>query len=182
MEPTDDVEDEVTFLLRLKPAPTPPIRKKVKSIESPSRKWDIMIEQHHSDIESSSSYHNSPIFGRRFPYGRNDDQNSSPSMNRRFGSNDLYANHGTPPLPPRWQPSAPPSEDESHVFSRPASEGSFGNYQQLSPRCVGQPEVNYFNLPPPVVNTWMGSGYSVLPQGNGWLILLDILYRIYRQS
>ncbi|XP_045479738.1 uncharacterized protein LOC123684496 [Harmonia axyridis] len=158
----EDVEDEVTFLLRLKPTPTPPIRKKINSYDTTSRKWDIIIEHHSSDVESTSSRHNSPVFSRR---GLQDDQSLSPSMNRRSQQNEIYSNSRPPPLPPRWQPSAPPSEDEAHSYPKPLFE------QQCSTQYVGKQDVNYLNFPP--ADAWMSSGYSGFPQGSSFSLKLS---------
>lgn len=86
-------EDDITFLLRLRPAPTPPLRRRRQSIEvkpicttPASNGWDVIIQRKHD---------------------------SSPSP---------------PPLPSKYQPSAPPQELDTnyHWFPKPY-------YPQTSP-------------------------------------------------
>lgn len=103
-------EEEITFLLRLKPAPTPPIRRRKNVATPPSsiaatpKGWDVVIERRDRDVSNSNppSISSSPVRQRRFSF-------DSKSENR--GSyQDRTKEDDPPPIPPRFKPSAPPHE------------------------------------------------------------------------
>ncbi|KAK9870294.1 hypothetical protein WA026_006381 [Henosepilachna vigintioctopunctata] len=182
----EDNENEVMFLLRLKPTSIPTVNKSTKDVDASnaSRKWDIMIEQHSSDVESVGSHQNSPVAGRRFhinnhrPLERERSNTISPTSNMIFNdmgypretynSNKSHVtmhrfnvgvkshlnnfSQEAPPLPPRWQPSAPPQEEDVHAYPKPDS----SYMQQLSPPFVGDSSVSYFNFPKfPLHDLWL---------------------------
>ncbi|XP_049825981.1 liprin-beta-1 isoform X4 [Aethina tumida] len=94
-------EDEVTFLLRFKPSPVPPHRRKrfsadchhIEKSPQTTRKndvpkgWDVVVERRNTPDSS-------PQFLRRFSLGQLGQQNDE----------------APPPLPPKYMPSAPPQE------------------------------------------------------------------------
>ncbi|KAL3267263.1 hypothetical protein HHI36_011396 [Cryptolaemus montrouzieri] len=179
MDSSETIEDEVTFLLRLKPSLTPPIRRKFRDTDNSnvSRKWDIKIEHHNSDIESIGSHQSSPVIGRRrysndkpceqeFMENRMDTDfsrnavytNVSPPMTRRLVSDgkSYYLNHEPPPLPPRWQPSAPPQEEDVHMYPKP-------HFVSLETNHRKQQNANnhYFNFHPN--SAWINDGSTLAP-------------------
>ncbi|KAF7265500.1 hypothetical protein GWI33_021074 [Rhynchophorus ferrugineus] len=118
-------EDEVTFLLRLKPAPTPPVRRR-KNVVTPTttpKGWDVVIERKERDVSSptSSSVCSSPVRRKRFSYdGRNgtrgslvvsgDERNCRGTPVMFEPRPDVSKREEPPPIPARYRPSAPPPE------------------------------------------------------------------------
>ncbi|KAG5888267.1 hypothetical protein JTB14_025187 [Gonioctena quinquepunctata] len=98
-------EDEVTFLLRLKPTPTPPVRRKNarSTPQSAPKGWDVVIERKDLPSPPLSPPVSSRI--RRFSLDSKRNGNSLPS--RQFES---IRESSTPPLPPKYLPSAPPQD------------------------------------------------------------------------
>lgn len=116
-------EDEVTFLLRLKPSPSPPVRRKRHSVET-KKGWDVIIERRNelSPIISPTPSSASPtLTNNRFSYDVNRLQTQSEFNENSLNINNSrrhvkeFANNNNsrdpPPfLPTKFQPSAPPEE------------------------------------------------------------------------
>lgn len=109
------LEDEVTFLLRLRPSPTPPIRRRrlsgsykptISVINNGSSMggWDVCIESGEGVAPMVPPRKSSQNLTRKSDIGRKHLINAT-EQNKTFA----------PPLPPRLQPSAPPPEQEERV-------------------------------------------------------------------
>lgn len=108
-------EDEVTFLLRLRPSPTPPIRRRrLSGSYKPSISvinngssiggWDVCIESGESAA---------PIVP---PRKSSQNLTRKNSIDRKYLTNAAEQSESfAPPLPPRLQPSAPPPEQEERI-------------------------------------------------------------------
>lgn len=152
-----DDEDEVTFLLRLRPTPSPPVRRRRHSVDcrpvaQTKDNWDVIIQRREVP---------SPILQRR--------ENPSPNYQRREIQTPVRR-ESPPPIPPRIHPSAPPLEehDKPSIYpkqppyyqcNRLSSEFSFSfpNLKYL--------ENNYGNVmpfpPKPVGHYYPGYQYHV---------------------
>lgn len=114
---TSEEEDEVTFLLRLKPTPTPPIRRKFQqSTHQHSIKgWDVVVEKR--DFPPPPFVPPAPPM-RRY------------SLDAKRGSNTFTNTNTdleTPPLPPKYLPSAPPQDlvENLHWYPKPYYPGPY---------------------------------------------------------
>ncbi|CAG9762446.1 unnamed protein product [Ceutorhynchus assimilis] len=113
-------EEEVTFLLRLKPSPTPPTRRRKNIIQPQAnvittpKGWDVVIERRDPEIScaNSSSSCSSPVKQQRFSFDK---------KNRRECAQQDEKNKEEipPPIPPRFKPSAPPPEPIENNYGWP---------------------------------------------------------------
>ncbi|XP_050300674.1 uncharacterized protein LOC126739163 [Anthonomus grandis grandis] len=116
-------EDEVTFLLRFKPAPTPPTRRRKNllpptgtAISTPNG-WDVVIEKKDSPSRSVCS---------------------SPVRQRRSSVEEC-----PPPVPPRFKPSAPPQEVDGYSWWGQYPGGFPGNsYYNMVPYGIDFDKIN----------------------------------------
>ncbi|XP_074037659.1 liprin-beta 1 isoform X4 [Leptinotarsa decemlineata] len=109
-------EDEVTFLLRFKPAPTPPVRRKNNSLPKNAPKgWDVLIERK----EPPSPPLTPPVSSRIRRFSLDSRRNTSFSSSRQFES--VKDSVPAPPLPPKYLPSAPPQDlvENLHWYPKP---------------------------------------------------------------
>lgn len=140
----------MTFLLRLKPAPTPPIRRKrsehvrTSTITTTPKGWDVVIEKRGSSsptVPKRASPLSSPLRSRRFSL---DFKRANDLPPRQF---DAVKEPQPPVLPLKYLPSAPPQDLVEHLswYPKPYYPMPFCNAHTSTTFSSSYPNLGYSN-------------------------------------